>query len=101
LPIRRRLLAIVDDWEKLERYEERLSPHFEVHCAPFGETGIEMAIEIQPDLIIVDLEFENMTESELRERLSAHPRLTKVPVHRYDEVLALIDSGTAEERDSR
>jgi CheY-like chemotaxis protein len=65
----KKLLAIVDDWEKLEVYEDRLKMHFEVSCAPFGHYGIEMAREMlaagnPPDVILVDLVFEDMDEFE-------------------------------------
>ena len=79
----KKLLAIVDDWEKLEVYETRLSPYFEVHCAPFGSYGIQMAREStaghRPDLILIDLVFEDMNEFEADAILAADPELSSIP----------------------
>ena len=57
----KRLLVICDDWEALERYEDHLSPHFAVLAAPFAQVGYEMAREEQPDQILIDLVFEDVS----------------------------------------
>lgn len=61
---RRKFLAIVDDWERLERYEDHLHGLFEFHSSPFGGHGVELAIQEQPEIILIDLEFEDMNEEE-------------------------------------
>ncbi len=61
---RPRLLLIADDWEANERYEERLSPHFELLSALFGSDGVRMAAEEHPDVILLDLTMEDMTPEE-------------------------------------
>jgi uncharacterized protein (DUF924 family) len=77
----RKLLAICDDWEKLERYEERLKPWFEVTDAPFGSTGLEIAREraSQFDQVVIDLGFEDMTEAEAHTRLRSEPATARLP----------------------
>lgn len=75
-----KLLLIVDDWELLERYEERFSNDFSVFCAPFGPEGIRMAREERPDLILLNLTFENMTNEEACQSLRADPQTTGIPI---------------------
>ena len=76
----KKLLAIVDDWERLERYEEQLSSAFEFHPSPFGRHGIELALQEQPDLILIDLEFEDMNEVEAWMLIRAESSLKKTPI---------------------
>ncbi|MBC7692603.1 MAG: hypothetical protein H7222_12640 [Methylotenera sp.] len=81
--MKKKLLAIVDDWEKLEVYETRLSPLYEVQCAPFGSYGLQMARESageqRPEVILIDLVFEDMDEFEAEGILSADPELSSIP----------------------
>jgi CheY-like chemotaxis protein len=72
---KKKLLAIVDDWERLERYEDRLHHLFDFHSSPFGGHGVEMAIEHRPDIIILDLEFEDMNEQEALSLIRAQDSL--------------------------
>ena len=76
----RKLLLIVDDWEALEVYEGRFLPHFEVICAPFGSEGIRIAEEMKPDLILLDLVFEDMSPEEGLESLKSNPLTQSIPV---------------------
>jgi DNA-binding response OmpR family regulator len=76
----KKLLAIVDDWERLERYEERLKSLFDFHSAPFGAYGIQIALSEHPDVILIDLEFEDMNEEEARVLLRAHDSLKTTPI---------------------
>ncbi len=59
------LLAIVDDWESLERYEDVLSKHFQFSGAPFGPYGVGMAEKERFDRILVDLTFEDMCNADV------------------------------------
>jgi hypothetical protein len=77
---RPRLIAIVDDWERLERYEDELGKVFDVEGAPFGPYGIEKALEQVPQAILLDLEFENMTENEARARILESEKLRTLPL---------------------
>ena len=74
------LLLIVDDWELLERYEERFSKAFEVGCAPLGPEGVRMAQQRIPDLVLLDLTFENMTNEEARSALRSFPATRSIPI---------------------
>lgn len=77
---KKKLLAIVDDWERLERYEDRLHRLFDFHSSPFGGHGVEMAIEHRPDIIILDLEFEDMNEQEALNLIRAQGSLQNVQI---------------------
>jgi CheY-like chemotaxis protein len=80
MEMKKKLLAIVDDWERLERYEDRLHSLFDFRSSPFGSHGIQLAIEEKPDVILIDLEFEDMTEKEALGLIRAEDSLQKVPV---------------------
>ena len=75
-----KILLIVDDWELLERYEERFSPMYEVSCAPLGPEGVRMAREEIPDLVLLNLHFENMTNEEACIALREHPATERIPI---------------------
>lgn len=75
-----KLLLIVDNWELLERYEERFSEAFEVLCAPLGVEGIRIAREESPDVILLNLVFENVTNEELCMALHADPATREIPI---------------------
>jgi CheY-like chemotaxis protein len=82
----KKLLAIVDNWEKLDIYEEKLVPYFSVGCAPFGDYGIQMALEDKPDVILLNLAFENMTLSEATALIRGQESLRDIPLLLIDEV---------------
>lgn len=71
----KKILLIVDNWERLERLEEKLISHYEVHCAPFGSEGLRIADEVIPDVIVIDLSFEDMTVEEVHEKILENPKL--------------------------
>ena len=88
----RKLLLIVDDWEALEVYESRFTPHFEVHGAPFGSEGVRVAQELKPDLILLDLVFEDMSPDEGVLALQSHSLTKEIPlVVIHDSPLNLSD----------
>jgi CheY-like chemotaxis protein len=82
----KKLLAIVDNWEKLDIYEKDLEPFFAVGCAPFGDYGIQMALQDKPDVILLNLAFENMTLSEAAILIREQESLRNVPLLLIDEV---------------
>ena len=49
----KRLLIVIDDWEALELYEERLGAYFSLSSTFFGSDGIRMARESRPDRILL------------------------------------------------
>lgn len=69
-----KVLLVVDDWELLERYEESFSTAAEVLCAPLGSEGVRIAREQLPDLVLLNLTFENMTNEELCLALRGEPK---------------------------
>ncbi len=76
----KKLLLIVDDWELLERYEERFMSTYEILCAPLGPEGIRIAQEEIPDAVLLNLTFENMTNEEGCAALEADSRTRLIPL---------------------
>ncbi|HOU13589.1 MAG TPA: response regulator [Anaerolineae bacterium] len=69
----------IDDAPASRRLVQRLlSNHYEFFEAPDGLTGIDRAVEIQPDLILVDLNLPQFTGYEVAARVKS--LLPKVPV---------------------
>jgi len=79
-PNQKKLLIVADDWEALEVYETRLQEFFEIHAAPFGSIGLQAALEFKPDVILVDLVFEDMHGEELYAQLRSHEHTQKIPI---------------------
>ncbi len=82
----KKVLAIVDNWEKLDIYEQVLSPFFVIECAPFGDYGIQRALLEKPDVILLNLAFENMTLSEAAVLIREQESLRSVPLLLVAEV---------------
>jgi two-component SAPR family response regulator len=57
---------VIDDWEKLERLEFHLQDEHRILPSPFGAHGLEVLQDQKPDLVIVDLVFENMTDKDFQ-----------------------------------
>jgi CheY-like chemotaxis protein len=75
------LLMIVDDWEALERYEERLSASFtEAEGWPMAKEGLERARERRWGMILLDLVFEDVTPGEAVAALKRDPQTSGVPL---------------------
>ncbi len=75
------LLLIVDDWEALERYEERLSPRFTmVEGWPMAKEGLHRAREGGWSAILLDLVFEDVTPAEAVTILKQDPLTSGVPL---------------------
>jgi len=75
-----KLLIVADDWEALEVYENRLSSDFNVITAAFGKEGVKAAKEKIPDVIFVDLVFEDMHASEFCTLLRAEEKTANIPI---------------------
>lgn len=81
------LLLVVDNWELGERYEEQLSSRFEVTCAPFAQTGLEIIAE-SPQLfshLVVDLSVESITPIEFLNELRKLPTFESIQIWVIDE----------------
>jgi CheY-like chemotaxis protein len=94
---KKKLLAIVDNWERLERYEDRLHSLFDFHSSPFGGHGVEVAVEQKPDMILIDLEFEDMNENEALRLIRAQDSLQNAQVI----LVTNAESGLAEQPRTR
>jgi CheY-like chemotaxis protein len=72
---------IVDDWEALERYEERLASRFsEAEGWPMAKEGLERARERRWGMILLDLTFEDVTPCDAVASLKQDPRTSEVPL---------------------
>jgi two-component system cell cycle response regulator DivK len=76
-----RVLVIDDEEDNRVAIADRLiSAGYEVHEARRGEAGIESALTIQPDLILMDLWLPGIDGYEATRRIKAHPILRSIPV---------------------
>jgi len=77
-----RIILLVEDNEvnrdMLSRRLERKG--FEVLCAGDGEEGVTMAIERQPDLVLMDMSLPKVDGWEATRRLKAEARTRGIPV---------------------
>jgi two-component system cell cycle response regulator DivK len=76
-----RVLLIEDIQDNADLIERVLSPHgYEVAHAPDGETGIEMAIALKPDIILLDLGLPDYDGQTVAVQLRRIPELAKTPI---------------------
>lgn len=89
------ILLVDDDPDLIELYTEILEqPGHVVASAPNGQAGLELARELQPDLIITDFSMPVMDGLELCRRLREDERLCAVPlIIHSSEVNLLIPRG--------
>ncbi|HZH74991.1 MAG TPA: response regulator [Archangium sp.] len=89
------ILLVDDDPDLIEIYTEILEqPGHVVASAPNGQAGLELARELQPDLIITDFSMPVMDGLELCRRLREDERLCAVPlIIHSSEVNLLIPRG--------
>lgn len=78
----KRLLIVEDDQnfaEILERYAQERG--FETRMAYQGDTGLQLAMEYQPDAIILDIMLPVMDGWAVLKELKSHPQTKHIPVH--------------------
>ncbi len=77
----RRLVLLVDDCaENREMYAEYLGDEFAIAEAASGLEAIEQAVNLQPDLIVMDLTLPGMNGVEASHRIKRDPRTRTIPV---------------------
>jgi CheY-like chemotaxis protein len=75
------LLLIVDDWEALERYEERFASGFdELEACPMPKEGLLRARDRSWSVILLDLTLEDVTPREAMAFLKSDSRTSTVPL---------------------
>jgi twitching motility two-component system response regulator PilH len=76
-------ILIVDDEEALlDMYKEKLVfEGYEVHTAMDGEKGVAKAIEVLPDVILLDLIMPVMNGFDALKALKADPQTKDIPVY--------------------
>jgi diguanylate cyclase (GGDEF)-like protein len=75
-------VLIVDDSEAIRLLlQARLSAEpIELHCADSGTSGLRLAGELLPDLILLDLELPDIDGLEVCRRLKSNPRTQSIPI---------------------
>lgn len=56
------------------------SQGYEVHCAHTGEDGLANAIELKPDLVLLDLSLPSMNGWEVSQKIRNTPEINTVPI---------------------
>ena len=78
---RKKILFVDDEPDQVLLIQTRLEHHgFEVITAEDGETGLRLAVEQKPDLVIVDLLIPRLDGLEICRRLKQDPTTEKIPV---------------------
>lgn len=75
-----KILAIEDEELTQQFIQTVLSKEYQVHIAGSGEEGLQLAGEIQPDMIILDVNMPGMNGYEVCERLKQDTKTESIPV---------------------
>ncbi len=76
-----RVLLIEDDLDTLEMYRTRLEKDgYQVHVATDGEQGLELATELVPDIVFLDIRLPKLDGLEVLKRLRDQEPTATVPV---------------------
>lgn len=75
------VILIVEDHKDLRNYiKQHLSSWYQLHEAGNGKTGLKIAIDIIPDLVITDLMMPEMDGMEMCQRIKEDERTNHIPV---------------------
>ena len=89
-----KILLVEDNEMNRDMLTRRLERHgYEVRCAPDGPTGVQMAADEQPDLILMDVALGEMDGWEATELIKARPTTKDIPI------IALTAHALASDRD--
>ena len=75
-----RLMVVEDDAEMLQFVSGILTPSYHVLRAVDGQDGLEKASQLQPDLIISDINMPRMNGWQMLEQLKQHTETSHIPV---------------------
>ncbi len=77
----KKILIIDDEYDSVMLLQMRLESHgFEVYTAYDGLSGIDAALSIKPDVIMLDLMMPIMDGYETAEKLRETPETAKIPI---------------------
>jgi len=81
-PPRGKLLYIEDNPVNALIISELIArrPDLQLYLATDGSSGVQRALELQPDLVLLDMQLPDFDGHEVLRRLRAHPALAQVPV---------------------
>jgi diguanylate cyclase (GGDEF)-like protein len=98
-----RRLLIIDDSPAIHTLvKSQLGGRFEILSSYDGATGLAMAAEQRPEIILLDLDLPGVGGSEACERLKANPTTEKIPVlvlsaqEETDVKVRVLDAGAAD-----
>ncbi|GAB2465673.1 sensor histidine kinase [Hymenobacter qilianensis] len=75
------LILVIEDNEDVRDFVvQKLAPHFQVSSAADGDTGLRLAAETIPDLIVCDVMLPGLTGLEVVTQLRADWRTSHIPV---------------------
>jgi len=76
----KKILIVEDVEDNRELLVQFLCEEYEIHEAEDGESGIEKAQEIKPDLILMDLSLPKISGWEASRILKEHESTSKIPI---------------------
>lgn len=77
----RRILYIEDNPQNMRLVRKMLSVGgYDMFEASDGESGLEMACETKPDLILMDINLPDIDGMEVTKRLKAMPEMSHIPI---------------------
>jgi len=75
------LVLVVEDNADMNAFiAEALSPHYRVACAFDGRQGLELALALQPDLVLSDVMMPRLSGDQMVQALRRQPGLAELPI---------------------